>query len=447
MSINKYIEASKGLVKPDFRQSYHMMPPVGWMNDPNGLVYFQGMYHLFYQYNPYDSCPGTMIWGHFISKDLVRYEDAGAAIVPQDEHVSIFSGGAIVADGKLVTVYAEHFEDGGEKREEIYSSSSEDGMVFDGRKKLFDNGSLPDNLSRTDFRDPYPVCVDGRYYVFVGGKDVTVNKGVLVVLGGDSLDSLEYLFTIGPYDELGDMGECPSWKRIDGKDVILVCGCRVPQSGNSFRNENSSVFIVGDLDFEAGTMNVDFIREIDKGDCFYAPQFINGTDDAVMIGWQEMWGKPYPTQSMGCGWVGGFSIPRRICLKNGQILQVPVEALDEYLRPYDGAQVPQTADIEIEFAGNASVTLEGLDGSVTVGLADGRVYLDTLCANNENGCIRYTDGEYEACRARVLLDVSGIEVFVEGGREAISSRMYIIGDFSCRTEGDAKVVSVRKVEL
>lgn len=444
-SINEYIKINSGAVKTDYRQKFHMMPPVGWMNDPNGLVHYGGKYHLFYQYNPYDSRPGTMIWGHFISNDLIKYSDEGAAIVPQAEHVSIFSGGAAEVDGKLVAVYTEHYEDGDKKREEIYCSESDNGIEFTERKKLFDNANLPKNICRTDFRDPYPVYVNGRYYVFVGGKDRNLNKGVIIILGGNSLDDLEYKFTIGPFDELGDMGECPSWRKVDGKDVILVSGCRVPESGNSYKNENSSVFIVGDLDFERGEMKVDYIREIDKGDCFYAPQFINGADEAIMIGWQEMWGKPYPTQDLGHGWVGAFSIPRKLSIVGGEIIQTPVSSLEKYCFDYKGKGVPGCADIQVDFSGGGSATIEGINGSVTIGSADGRIYLDTLLSNNKNGCVRYTDKSYES--ARIILDISGIEVFADGGREAISSRIYLDGEFNIKTCGNAKISCIKKVEL
>lgn len=169
---------------------------------------------------------------------------------------------------------------------------------------------LPEGISRSDFRDPFPVKTDDGYYVFVGGKLVKENKGIIVVLGGSGLEKLEYKFTIGPFYELGDMGECPCYRRIDGKDVIIASGCNVPARGNDFKNVNSSVFIVGTIDFAGKTFVAESIREIDKGDAFYAPQLINGDDRPVMVGWHEMWGKPYPTEHMNHGWAGCFTVPR-----------------------------------------------------------------------------------------------------------------------------------------
>ena len=391
--INRQIAESCGAVKRDFRQKYHMIPPVGWMNDPNGLIKFNGRYHLFYQFNPYAAHPGVMLWGHFISDDLIGYSDKGAAIVPDKEHVSIFSGGA------------------------------------------------------TEYGENFPVKTDDGYYVFVGGKLVKENKGIIVVLGGSGLEKLEYKFTIGPFYELGDMGECPCYRRIDGKDVIIASGCNVPARGNDFKNVNSSVFIVGTIDFAGKTFVAESIREIDKGDAFYAPQLINGDDRPVMVGWHEMWGKPYPTEHMNHGWAGCFTVPRVLSVRDGVVCQTPVDELDGYLVPYEGEGVPQCADVRFEFEGDGEVRFCGRDGSVAVGCRGGRVYLDTRDSNNMNGCVRTTGGSSAKNGVRVLLDVSGIEVFINGGTEAISSRIYIKGDLSLAVSGKAGKFEIKKVQV
>lgn len=445
--INRQIAESCGAVKRDFRQKYHMMPPVGWMNDPNGLIKFNGRYHLFYQFNPYAAHSGVMLWGHFISEDLIGYSDKGAAIVPDKEHVSIFSGGATEYGEKLAAVYTEHYECGGDRREEVYMALSSDGINFSKGVRVFDNDDLPEGISRSDFRDPFPVKTDDGYYVFVGGKLVKENKGIIVVLGGSGLEKLEYKFTIGPFYELGDMGECPCYRKIDGKDVIIASGCNVPRRGNDFANVNSSVFIVGKIDFEGKSFAAESIREIDKGDAFYAPQLINGDDRSVMVAWHEMWGKPYPTSDMNHGWAGCFTIPRELRVKDGEVFQSPISELEKYLVPYAGGGVPECADIRFEFRGDGKVEISGQDGSVAVGCRDGRVYLDTCRANNMNGCVRTVNRSREKNGVRVLLDVSGIEVFVDGGAETISSRIYIRGNRSLTASGEVGKLEIKKVQV
>ena len=445
--INNQINKTKNNVISKYRQKYHMMPTVGWMNDPNGLVYYGNKYHLFYQYDPYNVKQVTMIWGHSTSENLIKFTDESVAIVPEEENVSIFSGGAIEKDGKLVAVYTEHYEKEGIKYEQTYASVSSDGINFEGRKQIFDNAKLPENISRIDFRDPYPIKIGETYYVLTGGKDIELNKGVIVVVGGKTLDNLEYKFTLGPFYALGDMGECPSYYRIGEKDVFVVSGCNVPKRENDFYNVNSSVFVVGNIDFEKGTMSVDLIKEIDKGDSFYAPQFINGADRPIIIAWNEMWGKPYPTAEMGHGWTGAFTIPRVLKLADGDILQQPIDEIKSYYKTYTGKGLPRTSDSILKFSGDGELKIEGENGSVIIGCKKGEIYLDTKNANNKNGCVRKTNNRYKNCEVRVLTDISSIELFVDGGKEAISSRIYIDGEFQLKSSGEVKVIDIKKVEV
>ena len=100
--VDAFTSAQKEIA-PDKRPAFHLTPRVGWMNDPNGFIYYKGMYHLFYQCFPYGPRWGRMHWGHVVSKDLVNWEEQGIALFPSktDDRSGCFSGSAIEEDGKM----------------------------------------------------------------------------------------------------------------------------------------------------------------------------------------------------------------------------------------------------------------------------------------------------------------------------------------------------------
>ena len=136
-----------------YRPLYHFTPQYGWMNDPNGMVYADGTYHLFYQYNPYGARWGNMHWGHAISKDLVNWEYQPTAIAP-DKLGAIFSGSAVIdhdntagfGKGAMIAI----FTSAGDRQTQSIAYSLDGGKTF---TKYEDNPVLSD-ANIIDFRDP-----------------------------------------------------------------------------------------------------------------------------------------------------------------------------------------------------------------------------------------------------------------------------------------------------
>ena len=135
-----------------FRPTYHFSPLYGWMNDPNGMVYKDGEYHLFYQYNPYGSKWGNMSWGHAISKDLVNWQHLPVAIAP-DALGTIFSGSAVVdtdntagfGAGAIIAIYTQNSD----RQVQSIAYSTDNGRTF----TCYENNPVLTSDAR-DFRDP-----------------------------------------------------------------------------------------------------------------------------------------------------------------------------------------------------------------------------------------------------------------------------------------------------
>ena len=142
-----------------FRPTYHFSPLYGWMNDPNGMVYKDGEYHLFYQYNPYGSKWGNMNWGHAISKDLINWEHRPVAIAP-DAFGTIFSGSAVVDSkntagfgaGAIIAIYTQN----GDRQVQSIAYSTDNGRSF----TKYENNPVLVSEAR-DFRDPKVFWYEG----------------------------------------------------------------------------------------------------------------------------------------------------------------------------------------------------------------------------------------------------------------------------------------------
>lgn len=433
---NEYVEKNKKLINKKFRLKYHLMPEIGWMNDPNGMIFHKGIYHVFYQYNPYGTSPGgPMHWGHAISHDLVQFSNVEVALAPEMEDESgIWSGGAEInrQTDELVLFYTKHYEK--EVRRQTQNVAvSKDGIHFTKHiGSVIDDNQVPNHASKTEFRDPNPVFINGAYYTLVGSRD-REERGQFLVYKSKNLEDFEYHGTIGPNRYFGSMAECPDYFRLDDKDVLLFSVIGLQEEENRFLNPNASLYMIGSLDLENNRYIIEHTGEIDRGHDFYAPQTLQDDKDRrIMMAWMSMWDKDYHLDIHKHGWNGAMTFPRQLRIEKDELYQYPVDEINKYrsepTKLLNGMKVPKCSDIEFRM-GSLSKRIrfhnESQSEYFEIGREDGNIYYESILLENQPQNRRTSLHAYDDVNIRLLLDTSSVEIFIGDGRETISTRVFM----------------------
>lgn len=453
-----------------YRPAIHYTAADTWINDPNGLVYLDGEYHLFYQNNPEGVDHANMSWGHAVSTDLLHWEDRPVAI-PCDEDEQIFSGSIVVDRGNtsgfgepgtspLIAVYTSAYTElsphrGIQAQSLAYSLDGGDTWTRHSGNPVLSRGSA-------DFRDPKVFRYrgpSGEYWVMVAVEAVE-RKAVLY-----RSDNLRDWFHLSDFEAEGEVGliwECPDLfpLAVDGnpadvKWVLVVSLGRADGAGGS-----ASVYFIGDFDGLAftstaagGTAEYGWL---DSGRDYYAAvSFDSAPDDRrVMVGWMNNWdyARVLPTSP----WRGSMALPREITLKddNGRavLIQRPVPGLAPAGKPcrlelrdvpegthrlpieWDGAPCLIEATFDAGAAAEFGLVLRhGADGGTRLGYDVGRgeIVLD----RTESGQVDFNPSFPSVERARVALmgnrlrlqvylDAASVEVFAQDGRATFAEQVF-----------------------
>ena len=222
----KYVDSIKNQVAlSKYRQGYHFMAPASWINDPNGFIQYKGKYHLFYQYNPYDSKWGSMYWGHAESEDLIKWNHLPIALAPSefyddDKDGGCFSGSAVDDNGVLTLMYTgtTTSEEGTVQVQCI--ATSDDGVNFE---KFEGNPVILPNFieGNRDFRDPKVWKEGDLWYVVIG--TTKNNEGRALLYSSCDLRQWNFVSVLAEsHGELGSMWECPDFFKIGDKHVLML---------------------------------------------------------------------------------------------------------------------------------------------------------------------------------------------------------------------------------
>lgn len=314
--------------KDPMRLKFHFMPPAYWMNDPNGLIYYQGEYHMFYQFHPYSAEWGPMHWGHAKSKDLVHWEHLPIALAPSevydlDQKGGCFSGSAVDDNGILTLIYTGTIMKEGRVIQTQCIASSTDSVTF---QKYVGNPviSVPPEGSSSDFRDPKVWKHEDKWYMVVGSsKD---GKGRALLYRSNDLYVWEYVSVLAESDgTMGTMWECPDIFQLGDRYVLMFSPMGM--------GEKKASYLTGSLDYSSGKFTWDYCGEVDCGFEYYAPQsFLDDNGRRIIIGWLNAWDWMPWFQNFGPtfknNWCGAMSIPRTVEMDDdGHLRFLPVEEL------------------------------------------------------------------------------------------------------------------------
>ncbi|WP_254545381.1 GH32 C-terminal domain-containing protein [Halomarina pelagica] len=447
------LRALRAAVEDHNRPRYHVTSPANWLNDPNGLVHWNGRYHVFYQYNPAGPFHGTIHWGHAVSDDLVRWEDEPVALSPDPDgpdRDGCWSGCTVVHDGTPTFVYT-----GGRGGIQLPCLATAEDPDLRRWRKDPDNPVIEEAPVELDvlnsdhwhaeFRD-HCVWRDGEFWYQLIGSGITDVGGTVLRYRSADLREWTYLGPVltGTWEGAGAMWECPELLDLGERELLHVS------------NYADVWYFLGELD--DGRFHVDSRGKLDYGD-FYAPQSLTDeTGRELTFGWLPE--ARSERAQWDAGWSGALSLPRELSLaEDGGLRQRPAPEVTD-LRRSHAALTDLVVDGETPL--DASGT--ALELALTVRVEDAEAF-SLVVRESDDGTertpLRYADGELVIDRSSASLDPEtasddqrmpvgtpdgtlSLRVFVDGSvieafandRRCLTSRVY-------PTRADSDGVSLR----
>ena len=435
--------AEKTAVKEGgFRQKLHLMPPVGWLNDPNGLCQFGGVFHAFFQYSPFDPEGGVKMWGHYTSRNMIDWEYKGVMLYPDQpfDCSGVYSGCAYIEDGEMYLYYTGNVkqEDGGGydyintgREANTVLVTSTDGEHFSTKRLLMKNSDYPSDLT-LHVRDPKVWRQDGIYYMIQGAR-TKEDVGQAVIFRSEDKVNWTFRSRVESEQKFGYMWECPDYFEEDGRKFLSASVQGLEGKEWKDRNVYQSGYFLVDGDI-LGDYSLSDYRLWDYGFDYYAPQSFETEDGRrIQIGWMGMPDcEEYTNLTVAEGWQHCFTFPREVFVRDGAVCQRPVRELEEKKRPADRAQgrLERTGDqvFEADITEIQNNSFRAVLGEeLILEYRSGRFEMRFSCRAKDSVSagrgLRYKEMK-ELRDVKILADVSSVEVFLNGGEAVFSTRYY-----------------------
>ncbi|MGH2318162.1 glycoside hydrolase family 32 protein [Planococcus sp. SE5232] len=432
-----------------WRQTFHIQPVSGLLNDPNGFCYYNGEYHLFYQWHPLGPFHGLKYWYHTKSTDLVNWKNVGIAIQPDDYFDShgAYSGSAIEHNGNIYLLYTGNTRDENFERHPHQCIAIMDAQenIIKLEKSVLDK--VPVGYTE-HFRDPKLWKEGERFYAVIGAQR-TDKTGCVCLLS--SSDLLEWNFEgelATALDLFGFMWECPDYFEIENQGVLIFSPQGLEPEGDLYQNIYQAGYVLGKkINLQLQELAHGNFVELDRGFDFYAPHTMEDPEGRrLMVAWMGLPEIEYPSDING--WAHCLTLPRELVVQDGKIIQKPVQELQSLRKTkveatdrishekkaYDGfsgvtyeliCEFEQGDALEygIEFrAGEEEKTVIKYD------VMQGKVILDRTLSGQVIGS---TFGTERKCgmtetvyKFHLFVDASSVEIFVNDGAEVFTSRIF-----------------------
>lgn len=316
------------------------------MNDPNGLVFYRGRFHAFFQHYPFAPRWGQMHWGHCVSDDLINWEELPIALYPDMPYDNggsggCFSGSAIEKDGRLYLFYTSVSDDLGQTQSLAYT---DDGITF---HKYEGNPIISECPlgSNQDFRDPKVFKFGNEYRMVVGAG--FRNTGSILLYRSENLINWEYIGPILTDGRFGSVIECPNLCQVDDKWVLMFSSIKAMP----YR----VIFMTGDFDGTSFTPDIPDGQDdswpyftIETGPDFYAPQVLESPDGRkIVIAWMYNWNR---REDKGQLQVGAFTFPREMAFdKAGRLTMLPISEGFHLLKKESSFVLYDNGELRVRF--------------------------------------------------------------------------------------------------
>ncbi len=454
----------------EFRPLYHFSPKKHWTNDPNGLVYFEGEYHLFFQYNPFGDVWGHMSWGHAVSQDLLRWVELPVAL-REENGIMMFTGSTVVdaantsgfcREGRpcLVAIYTGHTS-------ETKSSPAlqTQNIAFSndrGRTWTKYSGNPVLNLHLSDFRDPKVFwSAASRQWVMAVSLP---NDHKVRFYGSRNLKSWNQLSDFGPAGAASGQWECPEIFElpVDGNPRRTRFVLKVGLNPGSPQGGSGEQYFIGEFDGTSFTndnpSSLTLLTDYGK-DCYCALTFNNlpANHKPVMMGWMDNW--DYASELPTNPWRGQMTIPRALGLRTTpsglRLAQAPTEELQRIRKNHIHIAGQSAADLNSKLAQSSigtSHTYE-IESTIPVGNAgnpEWRVLVDpdsyTAIGYDRQSSTVFVDRTHSGnvsfspkfpartaapvhlrdglLRLHILVDRDSVEVFAQDGEVALTNLVF-----------------------